>query len=97
MGSSNKKASAATEASAKQETLHGNYVPSADLIQEAIDGTRCAETFLKNLRISCPTGDEMYSIISQRTPNLSQESEAYLRGFLRAIQKNMEQKIRGGS
>jgi hypothetical protein len=64
--------------------------PTANLVQASIDGQLRAEKLLTDLLARPPTGDEIYQIISQYTRGLPGESDAFLRSFLRRIQKALE-------
>lgn len=60
------------------------------LIASTLDGQHQAEQFLTDLSTKCPIGDDLHHIIDRHTQQLSTESDAFLRGFLRTIQKRLE-------
>jgi hypothetical protein len=64
--------------------------PIADLAHAAIDGQRRAERILAALRAAAPAGDELQHGVSQNLPAIATARSAFLRGFWRRIQKELE-------
>jgi len=58
--------------------------------QSTINGQLAAEKFIVDLSAKCPVGDDLHYLVNQLTQQLSAEHDAFLRGFLRAIQKRLE-------
>lgn len=62
----------------------------ADCLSAHIDGESIANQFLIDLHVLAPAGDDLFEIIDCHTNRLSDEHHAFLRGFLRRIQKRLE-------
>lgn len=61
-----------------------------DLPAAYISGQQIADVFLQSLAKSCPTGDDLYRVVAHHTLEMSDERAAFVRGFLRTIQKRLE-------
>jgi len=70
--------------------MSGLPLPCSDLTQATINGQHQAEQFITDLSAKCPVGDDLHYIVNRHTQQLSDEHDAFLRGFLRAIQKRLE-------
>jgi predicted metal-dependent hydrolase len=66
-------------------------VSPAKQAQHVVDGHAGAIAFLNALRTSTPTGNELATLANTHTHPLSEESRLFMRGFLRQVQKFLEQ------
>ena len=55
-----------------------------------IDGEQHADQFITDMATHVAVGDELHHLVNQHTAKLSPESDAFLRGFLRRIEKRLE-------
>lgn len=58
--------------------------------QPYIDGQIAATSFMLHLVASCPVGDELYKYVTSHVQQASPEHDVVLRGFLRGLQKRLE-------
>lgn len=65
-------------------------IHSGEQVASHIRGQQCATQFIDDLSALCPVGDDLFFLINQHTNTPTVEAEAWLRGFLRAIQKRLE-------
>lgn len=65
---------------------------AATLTQATIDGQHQAEQFITDLSAKCPVGDDLHYIVNRHTQQLSAEHDAFVRGFLRRLQKELEKR-----
>ena len=61
-----------------------------DLTLAHVKGQHQAEQLLLNLAATCPAGDDLYQLVKLHTLRIGAEQDTYLRGFLRVIQKRLE-------
>lgn len=61
-----------------------------DLHLANIDGQQQAEQFITDLSTHIATGDELHHLVKQHSADFSPEHDAFLRGFLRRIEKRLE-------
>ena len=71
-------------------TNHAGTSPQQVLQQPYIDGQHAATSFMLHLATSCPVGDELYRYVSSHVQQASPTHDAVMRGFLREIQKRLE-------
>jgi hypothetical protein len=65
---------------------------AADLTQSTINGQLAAEKFITDLSAKCPVGDDLHYLVNQLTQRLSAEHDAFMRGFCRRLQKELEKR-----
>lgn len=61
-----------------------------DCVSAHIEGEAVADQFIVDLHVLAPAGDDLHKIIDRYTCRRSSEDNAFLRGFLRRIQKRLE-------
>ena len=55
-----------------------------------IDGQAHADQFITDLTTHVAIGDDLHHVVNQHTATLTREHDAFLRGFLRRIEKRLE-------
>ena len=71
-----------------------HYEPISSLVQANLDGQRAAATILQDIKADCADPDAAYLAIKSMVPDCSDTQVlATLRGFCRALQKQIERGV----
>ncbi len=65
-------------------------VYSGDIVQATIKGQQAAERLINRISTHHMRGDDLYALVSVYTNYIDPQADAFLRGFLRRIQKELE-------